>query len=64
MTKLCMSLKRWRRAHVCAHAALDLAREFEETDAVREILRQRLQIEIELHMDDVAAKTMKEIEGS
>lgn len=63
MTKLCMSLERWRRAHVCANAALDLAREFEEADAVREILRQRLEIEIEMHMDDAAAETMKEIEG-
>lgn len=63
MVGLCTRLERWQRAHACANAAIDLAREFQDSAAVRELLRERVRIEVALRLDDAAAKTMKEIEG-
>ena len=63
MVSLCTKLGRWHRAHACANAAIDLAREFQDEGAVRELLRERVRIEVELRLDDAAAKTMAELES-
>lgn len=61
MAEILQALERWTRAHTALQQALALARRFEDSAAVREILSARAQVERKLGREETAAATEAEL---